>query len=84
MALANDTERADAKAGISPVAVKQATVYLQQRGLDGAIPPRRLAVVARELGKSFDETVRLLMSLQGNDQGMGPVAGVMSTFPRRR
>ena len=84
VALANDTERADAKAGISPVAVKQATVYLQQRGLDGAIPPRRLAVVARELGKSFDETVRLLMSLQGNDQGMGPVAGVMSTFPRRR
>lgn len=82
--LANDTERADAKAGISPVAVKQATEYLQQRGLDGAIPARRLAVVARELGKSFDETVRLLMSLQGSDQGMGPVAGVMSTFPRRR
>lgn len=82
--LAANIEREDAKAGISPVAVKQAAVYLQQRGLDGAIPPRRLAVVARELGKSFDETVRLLMSLQGSDQGMGPVAGVMSTFPRRR
>ncbi|MCR4333022.1 MAG: hypothetical protein NUV34_10055, partial [Sulfuricaulis sp.] len=52
--LAADVERDDAKAGISPVAVKHAQQYLQQRGLDGAIPPRRLAVVARELGKSFD------------------------------
>ena len=82
--LANDTDRADAQAGISPVAVKQAGQYLQQRGLDGVIPPRRLAVVSRELGKSFDETVRLLMSLQGGDQGMGPAPGIMSTFPRRR
>ena len=82
--LVNDLQREDAKAGISPVAVKQATDYLQQRGLEGAIPPRRLAVVSRELGKSFDETVRLLMSLQGSDQGMGPAAGIMSTFPRRR
>ena len=82
--LVNDLQREDAKAGISPVAVKQATDYLQQRGLEGAIPPRRLAVVARELGKSFDETVRLLMSLQGSGQGMGPVAGIMSMFPRRR
>ena len=82
--LVNDLQREDAKAGISPVAVKQATQYLQQRGLEGAIPPRRLAVVSRELGKSFDETVRLLMSLQGSNQGLGPVADIMSTFPRRR
>ena len=82
--LANDTERADAAAGISPVAVKQAGEYLQQRGLETVIPPRRLAVVARELGKSFDETVRLLMSLRGSDQGQGPNAALMSTFRRAR
>ena len=82
--LANDIEREDAKAGISPVAVKQAAQYLQQRGLEGVIPPRRLAVVSRELGKSFDETIRLLMSVQGSDQGMGPQAQTMSTFARRR
>lgn len=84
MKMAAEVERDDAKAGISPVAVKRASEYLQQRGLEGAIPPRRLAVVSRELGKSFDETIRLLMSLQGSDQGLGPIPGVMSTFPRRR
>lgn len=78
----HDAEREDAKAGIDPAAVRQASLYVRERGLEGVITPRRLAVVSRELGRSFDETVRLLMRASAGGQGLGPAEVVMPTIRR--
>lgn len=72
MKIAADIDRQDAMAGIDPATVKGAQDYLSQRGLDRAITPRQLAVVSRALGRSFDDTVRLIMASGAGGQGSGP------------
>lgn len=71
-----DLDRKDAAAGLDPASVKAAQSYLMQRGLDGVITPRALAVSSRALGHSFDEVVRMVMLLRSGGQGMGASARV--------
>ena len=77
-----EIERKDAMAGIDPATVRSAGQYLKERGLDRVITPRRLAVVSRELGRSFDEVLRMLMREQSGGQGMGVAPLTMPAIRR--
>ena len=82
MQAAAAVEREDAKTGLDPSVVRDASRYLKERGLDRLITARRLAVVSRELGRSFDEVIRMLMRMQSGAQGMGPAPLSMPVIPR--
>lgn len=68
-ALHAQVDRDDAKAGLDPATVKSAQQYLAQRGLDGQVSARELAVVSRALRSSFDDVVRTLMFHRQGGQG---------------
>ena len=79
-----DLDRKDAAAGLDPASVKSAQDYLAQRGLDGVMTPRALAVSSRALGHSFDEVVRMVMLLRAGGQGYGASARVGPHIPGDR
>jgi|GEM_PF-436847 len=68
-ALAIDTDRDDALAGLSPALVKQAGQFISAAGLN--MSPRELAVLSKTLGRDFSEVVAAVsrMSMQGQGGG---------------
>jgi len=82
-ALHAQVDREDALGGLDPASVKEAQGYLAKLGLDQMISPRQLSVVSRALGKSFDDTVRMIMAINSGGQGMGASPGALPYAGRR-
>lgn len=60
-------------AKVSPAEVRQARAYLQQMGITSSqISPRKFAMTAAELKKSFRETLNILVLALSGGQGVGP------------
>lgn len=62
---------------VSGVDVRRARAFLQARNVTSrAVSPRRFAVAAAELGKSFTELLRLIrrLSMAGQGIGQAPIA----------
>jgi hypothetical protein len=74
-------EREDAKAGLDPATVKAAGAFLAERGMQGAMTPRQLAVTSRALGRPFSDIVRMVMMFQSGGQGSGPAPIAARTSP---
>lgn len=68
--MAQEVDRADALAGISPEMVKQADTFIQAAGL--SMSPRELALLAKTLGVSFSDTVAAISRMAMAGQGAGP------------
>lgn len=57
----------------APVNIRKARAFLQKRNVPSqVISPRRFAMTAEELGKTFGETLKLLAQLMMGGQGLGP------------
>lgn len=69
-ALANEVDREDALAGIEPSLVQQAAQFIQSNGL--TMSPRELALLAKTLGRPFNEVVQAISRMQMQGQGGGP------------
>jgi hypothetical protein len=56
-----------------PSEVRQARAYLQKQGIrSGDISPLKLAASAKEMKKSYRETLRFVAVLLSGGSGMGP------------
>lgn len=64
-------DRKDAMEGISPAMVKQASEFIAQTGIQ--MSPRMLALLSRETGMPFIETLKLVSQMMMQGQGAGPV-----------
>lgn len=58
---------------ITPREIKQARIYLQKQNITSAqISPRKFAASAKEMGKSFRDTLNFLARLLSGGQNQGP------------
>lgn len=58
---------------LKPKEVRQARAFLQKKGIPSSeIAPRRLVAARKELGGTFEDTLRFLAILFMAGQGMGP------------
>lgn len=61
---------------VTPLEVRQARAYLQKQNISSAdIPPNLFAMSAKEMGKSFRETLNFLARLLSGGQGDNPSPG---------
>lgn len=62
---------------ITPSEIRDARSYLQKQGIRTSdISPRQFAASAKELGKSFRDTLNFLARLLSGGQGQGPSPAV--------
>jgi hypothetical protein len=60
-------------AAVTPLEIRQARAFLQQRGVRTSdIAPRRFVAVAKETGKTFSQTLNYLALLLSGGSGNGP------------
>ena len=58
---------------VAPVDIRKARAFLRKRNIPSrVISPRRFAMTAAELSKTFSETLKLLAQLMMGGQGLGP------------
>lgn len=58
---------------VTPEEIRKARAYLQKMDITSAhVSPRKFAASAKELGKTFRETLNFLTRLMSGGQGQGP------------
>lgn len=57
---------------MTPAEVRAAQSFLEGKGLAGAISARMFAATARELGRNFSATLKVVAELMAEGQGQGP------------
>lgn len=76
---ATEIERKDAMSGIDPNKIKEAQEFIQANGLL-QVQPRKLAVLATELGRPFADVIKMLMMFSAGGQGEGASPTVASPY----
>ena len=59
-------------AAVKPVEIRQARAFLQENGVLSKVSPGTFARAAKELGKSFRDTLRHLSLILSGGSGAGP------------